>query len=415
MRIVVAHPGTPPHAQQAVRAYLEHGLLSRFMTTFVYQPGTRTARALKGLYGLVNRDAENQLKRRALEGIPAEVVATHPFREIIRTLSNRCLGVSAQDWIWDWMELDFDRHVAGSDWGRAEAVHGYEYASLMTFEAARRRGVTTLYEMPAPFFRTADKILSEEYRKFPELATRPRQEIEGRAPARIARKQRELSLADIVVCNSAFTRDSILAEDFPPERIITLPLGMPKPVEAVDTPRPRELVLLYAGTLSVRKGVHYLLEAWRRLSPSTAVELRLVGALDLPSSLLRDLPGRVTVIGSVPKRELTRHYLEAGLLLFPTLCDGFGMVLTEALAHGVPVLTTTAAGASSFIGNGCNGFVIAPGNLEELVETMRWCTHNRDRLQEMRPACLESARSWQWSDYRRQLACAVEKQLSAFA
>ncbi len=415
MRIVVAHPGTPPHAQQAVRAYLENGLLNRFMTTFVYRPGSRAGRTLKGLYRLANRDAEDQLMRRALDGIPPEVVATHPFREMVRTLATRVLGASAQDWIWDWMELDFDRHVASSDWGRAEAVHGYEYASLMTFEAARHRGVTTLYEMPAPYFRTADRILADEYRKFPELSTRPRLEIERRAPARIARKERELSVADIVVCNSAFTRDSVLVEGFPPERIVTIPLGMPTPAVREDSGPPAEGVFLYAGTLSVRKGVHYLLEAWRRLAPSSRVELRLVGALDLPASLLRNLPGKVTVTGSVPKAELSRHYLEASLLLFPTLCDGFGMVLTEAMAHGVPVLATTAAGAASFVRNGWNGFVIAPANLEELTETLRWCVNNPDGLREMRAACLETARGWQWSDYRRELASQVESQLLAFS
>ena len=87
-------------------------------------------------------------------------------------------------------------------------------------------------------------------------------------------------------------------------------------------------------------------------------------------------------------------------LIFPTLSDGFGMVVTEAFARGLPVITTDRAGASDLVRTRENGLIIRAGDTEAILAALRWCLDDRAKLAAMSLAALETARSWQWSDYR---------------
>ncbi len=412
MNILLFHPSVPPFVRQTARAYQESGALELFATTFVYQPSTKVGKALLRLYGLVSRDAGKQLSRRAAPEIPSEKTRSRPGMEVVRTLATRWAGPVVQDFLWERAELGFDRHVSRLDWGGATVVHGYEHAALDTFREARRRGRRLIYEMPAPFHKTTTRILEAEYQKFAELATPERKAIEKKTAARNRRREQEAEMADVIVCNSGFTAESLREHGIAREKIVVVPYGMPEPIELplVSEP-PDKMVFLYAGTLSVRKGVHCLLEAWRRLQPPPDAELRMFGAIDLPPRLLEGLPGRVQVHPTVPRGDLYANYREASLLLFPTLCDGFGMVLTEALSQGLPVLTTRRAGSCDFIDDGRTGFIVPPGDPDAIAERLSWCLANREAVWGMRPACLEKARGWQWADYRTSLVSQIAERL----
>ena len=104
--------------------------------------------------------------------------------------------------------------------------------------------------------------------------------------------------------------------------------------------------------------------------------------------------------GTISRDELKRWYQRSALLLFPTLLDGFGMVLTEAMAAGLPVLTTDRAGSSDFIEPGSNGFLVPAADDEAIAESLDWCFSHPAELAEMRQHCLRRAESWQWPDYR---------------
>ena len=129
-------------------------------------------------------------------------------------------------------------------------------------------------------------------------------------------------------------------------------------------------------------------------------------------------PGhRVSFHGSVPAPLLSDAYLNASVLVLPSLCDGFGLVVSEALAHGLPVVTTTNAGAADLVEHGRTGFVIPPADEDALVETLQWCRDHPLDLLEMRRAALASARRWTWADFRRRqidlLACALGGELAS--
>ena len=92
----------------------------------------------------------------------------------------------------------------------------------------------------------------------------------------------------------------------------------------------------------------------------------------------------------------------------PTLSDGFGLAVTEALSRATPVIVTDQAGAADLIEDGRNGLIIPAGDVEALARALAWCADNRTALRAMRVEALESARRRQWSDYRRELMAAMQ-------
>jgi glycosyltransferase involved in cell wall biosynthesis len=97
------------------------------------------------------------------------------------------------------------------------------------------------------------------------------------------------------------------------------------------------------------------------------------------------------------------RYQGADALLFPTLCDGFGMVATEAWSRGLPVITTKRAGVADMLNHQKNGLLIEAASSDSLVEAIDWCLNHRQELYEMKARCLSTAANWQWSDYRKAL------------
>jgi len=251
------------------------------------------------------------------------------------------------------------------------------------------------------------EILDAEFARYPEAETAIDRHIRRFRHRYNERKDAELKLADLIVVNSRFTQDSLLRVGIPRERIKVVPLGAPTVNARVAVKSKSPFIFLSVGTQSVRKGVHYLLEAWRKLRPAGDVELWLIGHMSLPMRMFDSIPGKLVIRRSVPKNELYEMYRHASVLVFPSLCEGFGMVITEAMAQGLPVITTPSTGGPEFIEHGHSGFLVPIRDVDRLGESMQWCLDNRQELVEMGNRAAESAAKWQWSNYRAMLGKTV--------
>jgi glycosyltransferase involved in cell wall biosynthesis len=307
--------------------------------------------------------------------------------------------------VWERTETGFDRRVARGLHAGLTAVYGYEHSALATFERARALGLRVAYDLPAPEPRFVHELLEVEMEKFPELRTAYHRHVAAREERRIARRRAEWHAADIILVNSVFTKNSYARAGLDCSRVHVATLGSPPTVardEALVAPDPKSpLTLLWAGSFSIRKGAHYLLDAWRAGGLGRFARLRVFGAVGLPERLLHPVPDGIEFRGSIPRAELLGEYRQADALIFPTLCDGFGLVATEAWSRGVPVITTDRAGAADLLKPGQNGRLIRAGDASAIVEVVEWCHANRGELRAMREAALATAKAWQWSDYRR--------------
>jgi glycosyltransferase involved in cell wall biosynthesis len=416
IKITLAFPGTPPFAQQAARALFEAGMLRRFITTYHYTPNSYVS-AIAGAIGrIAGIDLVRELRRREILEVPPDVITAFPFWEVLRAgLAKARIGPVWVDRVWDWGSRRFDKIVATSELDGANAVYSYEYTCLKTFEAARRRDILTIIDLPSPDSGFVEGLLADEVARFPLLKRAHSDYFDRKLPARLKRRRDELKLADVVIANSAFTARSYIAAGVPSEKIIIVHYGAPE-VAAHRASRANKdpLKVLWAGTFSIRKGAHYLLEAWRSLRLDGHAELLVLGAMTLPDELVANLPQSITIRSSVPRSELYVNYSRADVLVFPTLADGFGMVVTEAFAHGLPVITTARAGAADLVRHGANGLIIEAASADAIAQSIEWCLSNREALAKMRDVARDSAASWQWSDYRQALSKGLCEKLASF-
>jgi glycosyltransferase involved in cell wall biosynthesis len=406
--VLIFHTSAGPPDQQAARALFEVDQLERFVTTVRDDPTSVRQRLVCGLGRLAGRDLSGRFRRRSVTEVPLEKVETHPWGELLR------LAVGAvdrdgrlTDMVWEKAEIAFDRHVARSLHRGLTGVYGYEHCARATFDRARSLGLKIAYEMPAPERRFVQRIVDTEVARFPELQTPYHRHIARREDRRIARRLEEWASADVVIAASSFTRASFAAVGLDTAKVRIVPLGAPAvgpgPAAPAEPATDRPLRLLWAGTFGIGKGAHYLLEAWRTGGYGRYARLTVFGTVALPERVLRPLPEGIELGGILPRTELLARYAACDALIFPTLCDGWGMVVTEAWSRGLPVIATDRAGASDLLRNGENGLLIRAGDAQAIAEALDWCLSNRGELRAMREASLATARAWQWPDYRRRL------------
>ena len=148
-----------------------------------------------------------------------------------------------------------------------------------------------------------------------------------------------------------------------------------------------------------------MLEAWRKAAVPDA-ELLIVGSWLLAESKLKALSAGVRFIGPVGPERLRELYRESDVFVFPSFFEGFGLVILEAMACGVPVIASERSAGPDVLDESC-GRVVRAGDVDQLVETLRWFGSNRDRLPGMKRAARAKAETLTWTNYRRAVAEAV--------
>lgn len=408
-KIIHAHPIVPPFVQHTARAYHEADMLDKFMTTFYVHPEYWLSNLILKIYP----GFKHELSRRALYGLPIDKVEDYPFKEILRTLSSRYGSAVTTDMIWEWAETSFDRWVASRLSNKHSAVHCYEHAGLASLQKAKQLGIMGIYEQPSQHHAFFTKVVQEQIAKFPNLKSAGTELLyDAKAERRNQRRDEELATADLILCNSGFTKRTLLMAGVEAHKVEVIPYGFPEPVEDFSAQTQEKVIFLNAGTQNLRKAMHLLYSAWRKCNfPEEQAELWLIGKMALPEHLRNDMPGKVIIRDSIPRNELMEIYQQASVFVLPTLADGFGMVITEAMSRGVPVITTENSGGPDIITHQKDGLLIPAGDEEALISQMKWCVAHRHLLANMGVAALEKAASWQWSDYRAQIIQKVNERI----
>ena len=406
-RIRFAAPGINPSLLQLALSLHESGLLGTLSTTLAFGSGHWLPRRIP------------KLASRQLSELPAAAVSTWPWLELVRMACVR-LDQSGRlaDRVWELADHRFARREA-TRLQDCDALIGIEHACLEAFERAGQIGVKRIYEVPSAHSSLARKLLESEYARWPEL--RPSGLPADGSPAaarRQARRDREFELADIVLAHSSFTRASYVDAGFTADKIHVVPFGAP-PVnasakDALDrgehAPSHRP-AFLFAGNFAAHKGAHVLLQAWRQLNEPRA-RLLVAGDVYLPDAAMRDCPAGVEFLGRLPWSELQQLYARCTALVFPSLSDGFGMVVTEAFANGLPVIATPNAGAADLLVDGSNGLLVPILDPAALADAMRRLLDDDALALAMRHKAIRTARDWQWSDFRAATAQLLKEKLS---
>ncbi|HJQ70387.1 MAG TPA: glycosyltransferase family 4 protein [Blastocatellia bacterium] len=396
LRIVLSHPHGNTNSYHAARALAEESWLHTFQT------GVLGDSAASRLFSLFSSDIKHRAPGRSYRGIPAAGQESHVVWEAVSQLGKRVKpgGPTARVNWYDVLFWGHDLQVSRSLSGDLDAIYAYEDGAMKTFAAAKKKEIATVYELPLGYYRGVAREINRARSEHARL-----QPTDYAEPSwKQARKDEELRLADTVIVPCAWALDSLRFSDVGGAKpAIKIPYGTPSDEVASRTARPDgPFTVLFAGQVGLRKGVPHLIEAWERLRLKDA-RLLFAGSLSLPKEYLREKAGSFEYLGALPRAELFERMRQADLFAFPSLAEGFGLVIGEAMACGVPVLTTTNTGGPELITDGREGWCVAAHSTDTLAERLEWAYQNRDRLFEMGNLARLRAEQWTWKDYRRKL------------
>lgn len=399
MSVLFGHPGGNPNSHHAALAHFEAGRLEAFCVPWM--PSRRTIASFEFIPLL--RNMSRRFSRRAFAPLETAPKIQGRVGELQRLITrglgfgDEGLSYEANDWLMKTM-LRACRRPA------VTAVHSYEDCSLWQFEEAKRLGKACIYDMPIGYYPAWERTQAELIKKY--AAWLPEGGLPSGRWVRPEQKKKEMELADIVLAPGGFV-ESTIKEFHPYKQVARAPYGVD-----LEFWRPsgekrdrRKLRFIYAGQLSLRKGIPLLLEAWECANLRDA-ELVMVGSWQLSERKGAVLPAGVRHLPACSSSELRTQFQDADIFVFPSYFEGFGLVLTEALACGLPAIASMATAGPDVLTAEC-GKLIPTGNIEALVDALRWFHEYRDALPGMRLAARRAAEACTWENYRRRVTEAV--------
>jgi glycosyltransferase involved in cell wall biosynthesis len=291
-------------------------------------------------------------------------------------------------------------------------VYAYEDGALHSFLEAKTLGLLCFYDLPIGYWRAARRLLEPEISRWPAWVST----LTGFSDSaqKLSNKDAELAMSDCIFVASTFTANSL--KDYPgklPE-IKIIPYGFPEVgprKQYTYHKEERKLKLLFVGGLSQRKGIADLFAVVDQLSER--VELTVVGnksVNDCPA--LNVALSKVNFIPGLPHDEVLKLMREFDVFVFPSLFEGFGLVITEAMSQGTPVLTTERTAGPDFIEHGKNGWLVKAGSTESLKEGIVYILDHPEDIAKAGNLARETAMARPWSLYGKELSEAVARKMS---
>ena len=230
----------------------------------------------------------------------------------------------------------------------------------------------------------------------------------------IFRYKEEIDLTQYFIVASQMSKRSIIYTTKCDDNIYIIPYGVTNKLFQSSVIQKEKhvppLKLIYVGLICYRKGLHHLLPLVSQTFKDS-VELTLVGYYKHDSYLYKtykDYPN-IKFAGPVNHEELYKYYQEADVFVFPTLGEGYGLVILEALSSGIPCIVSNLAGGDDAIEDGKNGFVFEGGNDIDLANKIQWFIDHSDEINKMSTYCRNTAQQYTWEKYAQNLYSVIRK------
>jgi glycosyltransferase involved in cell wall biosynthesis len=218
--------------------------------------------------------------------------------------------------------------------------------------------------------------------------------------------EHELGQADIILAASEYVKSGLIQLGVNPARVALVPYGLELAMPADDGANPIKGRALYVGTVGYLKGTHHLAAA-SRLPESRGTSFRVVGPLVAEMRSRPEFQGP-TYIGQLPRTRVKEEYSRADVFVFPTLSDGFGIVLLEAMAAGLPVVTTE--NCAGIVQDGINGFVIPLRDPQAIADRVGLIINDRRLRGRMSEAARATAKRFSLRAYGDALVTSLQLQ-----
>ncbi len=386
---MLVHPGTQ-HAFQLARQLARQELLGGFWTGLALREEAWWVRGLTRSAWL-----RELVGNRLLAGVPRHLLHTQLQRELAALWAIR-RGQPALK-VFLARNAQFQADIPTAALRAASAVIGFDTSSWILAERCRELGIPFVLDQSIAHPLWKKQVFEAVAARYPDW----QESLAPPLPEMLAHEAAEHELAQVIVVASNFTKRSLLAHGVPEAKVVINPYGVDLDAFA---PRPsgeatrRPFRFLFLGALTARKGVPLLLEVWRRLA-SRQAELWLVGPASPPvRRLIPDLPG-LRILGKRPHRDLPGIIRNCDVLVFPSYFEGFGLVVLEAMACGVPVIASDATAGPELIEDGVDGWLMAAGDAVRLQAVMEAALARPDQVFAMGRLARQKAEAYTWDAY----------------
>lgn len=267
-----------------------------------------------------------------------------------------------------------------------DVIHSWSGVSEEVLKASAGKKSVRILMRGSSHINMQAKILGDEEKRVNMSLSKP-------SAWMIEREKKEYELTDYIRVLSRFAYDSFLKEGIRKEKLLLISSGTAveefRTVQRTAEERYKRILeknplrVLYVGTLSFRKGM-WDMEAVVSELKKDNFKFKLVGPKARETrKFLKKLKGKVDFISKQPQRSLVKWYSWADLFFFPTVEDGYAVVLSQAQASGLPIVTTGSSAGPDIIVEGKTGWVIPARSSGKFTERLKWCNSHRNELAEM--------------------------------
>lgn len=408
--IVVVHPGKQ-HAYRVVSTLQKNDHLQCFITSVYNKPGHIT----NFLYRISKGNIKKKIGSHYINDVPQSKIKV--VSEALGVFSLASLKVSCLKKYYTLINNSLNDSFAGNvlryiKRNKPDAVISYDYNSALLFEkmSVECPDVIRVLDVSIatrPFMQETFKKDYEQTKEKALLENYP----EIWSDESISRVYREIRKADYFLAPSQVVKKSLMFCGVDEGKIKLVPYGTDcskfEYKERVVKNGP--LNLIFVGAVDYRKGIHHLLKVVSKFDTGL-VDVKLVGEYDAESFIYKEYHtfSNIHFCGFVTHDILSRYYQESDVFVFPTLGEGFGMVVLEAMSCGLPVIITDVAGGNDAITDGVDGFEFTAGDDEQLYEKIEWFLKHRDRIPQMAAQARKKAETYTWDVYSERLQAALD-------
>lgn len=330
--------------------------------------------------------------RRDKELIDSNKVVTNVIPILMSRVPNKIPLIRNMDGWNYYADMAFDAW-ARTQVDKCDIFIAWSSAALFTLRKAKHYGVITVVERPVSHILHQKNLLEEEYHHL-GIKCKP-------VDYRVLQKELvEYSEADYISIPSRYVERTFIEQGMNPKKLIRIPYGVDlshfKPIPKEDN----VFRVVFVGTLGIRKGLHYLLEAFSKMNLKCA-ELLLIGSLS-PEIIpfLRKYEGHFKYIGRVQQLELYKYFSQGSVFVLPSIDEGLAMAQLQAMACGLPIICTTNTGGADVVRDTVDGYIIPIRSSEAIQEKLIYLYEHPDVCKLLGDSALKRVSgSFSWNHY----------------
>lgn len=406
--IIVAHPAQQ-HSYKTAIAIKEMNKLDKYVTTVYYKKNNFTYFLCKFL----KNDLLIRAKSRHCEYLEDDEVMQ--FYELGGLFLLFLQRVDKRKVLYNkfnhFINKKFEKKVAKYVLKKKSyALVMYDLYAFHSFKELKRRNSNTIkiLDMSAPYYKFMVDIFKQDSQRNNKYSDPLLVELNSKETSRTLEiAKMEIKLADFFLVASNFTKYSLLNNDIQDENIFKCIYGIKRKSKNYKEKIGPILECIFVGRITFQKGAHYLFKTIDLIN-NEKCHFTFVGNINEECSFYLDYKDKCTFTGHIPKSKMQFIYENSDILIFPSLADGFGFSVIEALASGVPVICSRNAGASDLIIDGYNGFLINPQSEFEILEKLQLLICDKKSLSQMKRNAIESAKNYSWDNYNNQVRTAFD-------